>query len=86
MSFLSIISEILCNSRKLLYLCIRKINERVPPLTSSLVGDGTFFCLVINQKPILHGQFWWVRPYAERTRQNRYLFNKYYNEDLKKQS
>ena len=22
-----------------------------------------------------------VRPYAERTRQNRYLFNKYYNEN-----
>ena len=41
--FLVFISEILCDSKKLLYLCNRKINECPASDEFSLVGDGHFF-------------------------------------------
>ena len=52
----------------------------VPPLTSFHLLETGFFCLLINPNRSCMGNFG-VRPYAEQTRQNRYLFNKYYNED-----
>lgn len=53
----------------------------VPPLTSfHLLETGIFFVYLSTKNRSCMGNFG-VRPYAERTRQNRYLFNKYSNED-----
>lgn len=66
--------------RFLLYLCVQKINEGPASDEFSLVGDGHFFVYLSTKNRSCMGNFG-VRPYAEQTRQNRYLFNKYSNED-----